>query len=85
MVKELGVINRQLRLLRILASRRRGVTAEELKDELEVSLKTIRRDLDRLSNAGFPLDMTPNTGAGGGRSVVIRSPVPHSDSTKHSR
>jgi proteasome accessory factor B len=54
-VSETGTIERQLRLLRILASRRLGVTVEELKDEFGVSLKTVRRDLVRLRDAGFPL------------------------------
>ena len=50
-----GPIERQLTLLRILSSRRLGVTVDELSEELGVSLKTIRRDLDRLQQAGFPL------------------------------
>lgn len=54
-MSDAGAIDRQLRMLRILASRRLGVTVEQLKAELGVSLKTVRRDLDRFRKAGFPL------------------------------
>ncbi|MGB7324637.1 MAG: WYL domain-containing protein, partial [Rubripirellula sp.] len=54
-MSERSTIDRQLRLLRILSSRRLGVTVVDLNDELGVSLKTIRRDLTRLQDAGFPL------------------------------
>ena len=54
--QESGTLSRQLRLLRILASRRLGVTVEELAQEFGVSLKTIRRDLNRFREAGFPLN-----------------------------
>ncbi len=46
---------RQWRLLRILGARRLGVTVKDLAEELGVSEKTIRRDLDILREVGFPL------------------------------
>ncbi|MGB7343711.1 MAG: WYL domain-containing protein [Pirellulaceae bacterium] len=50
-----GTIQRQILLLKILSSRRLGVTVDELHRELDASLKTIRRDLNRLCEGGFPL------------------------------
>ena len=53
-----GTIDRQLMLLNLLTSRRHGLTVAELKDYFNVSLKTIRRDLKRLQECGFPLSET---------------------------
>ncbi len=53
-----GTIDRQLRLLRILASRRLGATGDDLSGELGISLKTICRDLNRFRDAAFPLTET---------------------------
>lgn len=47
---------RQWMILRILASRHYGVTVKELAQELGVSEKTIRRDLQAFTEAGFPLE-----------------------------
>lgn len=47
---------------------RGGVTASEVADELEVSVKTARRDLEALSIAGIPVYSQP--GRGGGWSLV---------------
>ena len=44
---------RQWRLLRFLAAARNGFTVKELTDEMEVSMKTVRRDLEDLALAGF--------------------------------
>jgi proteasome accessory factor B len=44
---------RQWRLLRFLADARIGYTVKELKQELGVSMKTARRDLENLAEAGF--------------------------------
>jgi len=49
-------LTRQWILLRILSSRRYGATAKELAEELEVSLKTVRRDLTALQTAGLPVE-----------------------------
>ena len=47
---------------------RRQVTAAEVAEELEVSIKTARRDLEALSIAGIPVYSQP--GRGGGWSLV---------------
>jgi len=49
---------RQWILLRLLSSRRQGATIKELAEELRVSIKTIRRDLNMFVEAGFPLGET---------------------------
>jgi proteasome accessory factor B len=49
---------RQWILLRTLCSRRCGVTVKELMQEMNVSEKTIRRDLETFQTAGFPLKET---------------------------
>lgn len=51
---------RQWLLLRMLTSRRQGVSVRELSEELGVVQKTIRRDLQTLARVGFPL--AENTG-----------------------
>jgi proteasome accessory factor B len=49
---------RQWLLLRTLSTWRHGATIRELADELEVSEKTIRRDLDTFLDVGFPVRET---------------------------
>lgn len=49
---------RQWILLRILSARHYGATVKELVEELSVSEKTIRRDLETFQTAGFPLEET---------------------------
>ncbi len=49
---------RQWILLRTLCARRYGSTVKELAEEMDVSEKTIRRDLDTFLTAGFPLEET---------------------------
>ena len=46
---------RQWRVLHALESSRHGVTINALADELDVTTRTIRRDLAALQEAGFPL------------------------------
>lgn len=46
---------RQWRLLHALESSRHGAAIDALADELEVTTRTIRRDLAALQEAGFPL------------------------------
>lgn len=53
-----GPLQRQWNLLRLLSARRRGMTVQEMAQEASVSVKTVRRDLQTLSLAGFPLDET---------------------------
>ena len=49
---------RQWIVLRMLCSHRLGVTVKELVQEMDVSEKTIRRDLETFQQAGFPLEET---------------------------
>jgi predicted DNA-binding transcriptional regulator YafY len=46
---------RQWIILRILSNRRLGASVRELAEELNVSQKTIRRDLETFQTVGFPL------------------------------
>lgn len=46
---------RQWKILRLLALHRYGLTIEDLAGRMEVSTRTIRRDLDCLNAAGFDL------------------------------
>lgn len=48
-------LERQWIILRTLSARRFGATVRELAEELEVSQKTIRRDLILLRDLGFPI------------------------------
>lgn len=48
-------LTRQWSLLKVLSSRPFGAAVKELSDDYEVSEKTIRRDLQTLRDAGFPL------------------------------
>lgn len=49
------VLVRQWRLLRLLSGRPEGVALRELAELLEVSQKTVRRDLGLFQRVGFPL------------------------------
>ncbi|MDA1017368.1 MAG: WYL domain-containing protein [Planctomycetota bacterium] len=49
---------RQWTLLKTLSARRYGATVKELADETEVSIRTIRRDLETIARLGFPLEET---------------------------
>lgn len=46
---------RALKLLRLLQTRRSGITVAETAGELETTTRTIYRDLAALQEAGFPL------------------------------
>jgi len=46
---------RQWMLLRLLCARRHGATVKEMAHEMDVSEKTIRRDLESFQRVGFPL------------------------------
>ncbi|MGO4104990.1 helix-turn-helix transcriptional regulator [Leifsonia sp. YAF41] len=52
----------------------RGVSAERLAREFEVSVRTIKRDLDALENSGAPLWSRP--GPGGGYGLAIGASLP---------
>lgn len=56
--RQRGLI-RQWRLVRALSAARLGLTFQQLQDAADetVSLRTIRRDVDTLTIAGFPIDV----------------------------
>ena len=55
--------SRTLRLLSLLQSHRYWLGAE-LADRLDVSLRTVRRDVDRLRDLGYPVQADPGVGGG---------------------
>lgn len=55
-------------------SRARGVSAERLAKEFEVSVRTIKRDLDALENSGAPIWSRP--GPGGGYGLANNASLP---------
>ncbi|QDT36040.1 helix-turn-helix transcriptional regulator [Stratiformator vulcanicus] len=55
-MSEFKQIERQFLLLRILSARKLGCTVEDLAQELDVTEKTIRRDVEFLRTMGFPLE-----------------------------
>lgn len=46
---------RQWRILRLLETRKRGLTAAEISSEMDVPLRTVYRDLEAIQEAGFPV------------------------------
>jgi predicted DNA-binding transcriptional regulator YafY len=54
---------RLLRLLSLLQSRR-DWTGSELAERLEVTARTVRRDVERLRTLGYPVHATPGTAGG---------------------
>ena len=72
--------DRLVATLLFLQSRGR-VTASEVADELEVSIRTARRDLEALSIAGIPV----YSQAGPGRRLVARRGRPHRPERAHRR
>jgi predicted DNA-binding transcriptional regulator YafY len=64
---------RLLRLLSLLQTRR-DWTGGELADRLDVTLRTIRRDVDRLRDLGYPVTATP--GAAGGYRLEAGAAMP---------
>jgi predicted DNA-binding transcriptional regulator YafY len=46
---------RQWKIIRLLESRKRGLTINDLSDELDSPARTVYRDLEALQEAGFPL------------------------------
>jgi len=58
-----GPTTRILQLLSLLQTHRfwSGV---ELSERLEVSSRTLRRDVERLRELGYPVDATPGTAGG---------------------
>src|SRR3954447_8464639 len=68
-----GTSNRTLRLLSLLQARRFW-SGTDLSDRLEVSLRTLRRDVDRLRQLGYPVEAQP--GGDGGYQLRARGPPP---------
>ena len=64
---------RLLRLLSIMQGRR-DWTGPELAARLQVTTRTVRKDIDRLRQLGYPVDATP--GAGGGYRLGTGAVVP---------
>ncbi|MGP3957940.1 helix-turn-helix transcriptional regulator [Nonomuraea sp. 3N208] len=64
---------RLLRLLSLLQSRA-DWTGAELAGRLEVGLRTVRRDIDRLRDLGYPVDATP--GVAGGYRLGVGAALP---------
>ena len=64
---------RLLRLLSLLQSRR-DWTGQELAGRLGVTLRTVRRDIDRLRDLGYPVTATP--GAAGGYRLEAGAALP---------
>jgi len=58
-----GPTGRALQLLSLLQTHRRWSGAE-LAERLEVTERTVRRDVDRLRELGYPVDATPGTEGG---------------------
>jgi predicted DNA-binding transcriptional regulator YafY len=68
-----GPTGRALQLLSLLQTHRlwRG---PELAERLEVTERTVRRDVDRLRNLGYPIDATPGTDGGYRLAVAAHLP-----------
>lgn len=64
---------RLLRLLSLLQTRR-DWSGRDLADRLEVTVRTVRRDVDRLRSLGYPVDARP--GAGGGYRLGAGAVIP---------
>ncbi len=60
-------INRLFEIIYILLSKK-SITAKELAERFEVSVRTIYRDIDTLSSAGIPI--YASQGKGGGISLL---------------
>lgn len=69
----LSTSNRLLRLLSLMQSRRHW-TGGELSQRLEVDRRTLRRDVERLRELGYPIDASP--GLGGGYRLGAGSELP---------
>ncbi|MEV0970919.1 helix-turn-helix transcriptional regulator [Microtetraspora glauca] len=64
---------RLLRLLSLLQSRG-DWTGAELAERLGIGLRTVRRDIDRLRDLGYPVDATP--GVAGGYRLAVGASLP---------
>src|SRR4029453_950912 len=69
----LGTSARLLRLLSLLQARA-DWSGAELADELEVTARTVRNDIQRLRDLGYPVHASP--GVGGGYRLGAREALP---------
>ena len=46
---------RQCKIIRILESRKTGITINDLASQLDVPVRSVYRDLEAIQEAGFPL------------------------------
>jgi len=71
-----GVLETSARLLRLLSllQSRRDWTGAELAGRLGIGLRTVRRDIDRLRDLGYPVDATP--GVAGGYRLGVGAALP---------
>ncbi|WP_155341061.1 helix-turn-helix transcriptional regulator [Acrocarpospora corrugata] len=70
------MLNTSARLLRLLSllQSRTDWTGAELAERLEVGLRTLRRDIDRLRELGYPVDAT--SGVAGGYRLGVGAALP---------
>src|SRR5262249_57788548 len=71
-----GMLETSARLLRLLSLVQSGRdwTGAELAGGLDVGLRTVRRDIDRLRDLGYPVDATP--GVAGGYRLGVGAGLP---------
>jgi len=71
-----GVADTAARLLHLLSllQRRPDWSGRQLADQLAVTTRTVRRDVDRLRNLGYPVESNP--GAGGGYRLGVGAALP---------
>src|SRR5580658_9265143 len=71
-----GMLETSARLLRLLSllQSRRDWTGAELASRLDVGLRTVRRDVDRLRDLGYPVDAAP--GVAGGYRLGVGAAAP---------
>lgn len=67
-------IDRLMGIVMILLQKER-VTAQDLADKFEVSLRTIYRDIDAICSAGIPIAAIPGTG--GGLEILSKYKIDH--------
>jgi predicted DNA-binding transcriptional regulator YafY len=46
---------RQWKIIKLMESRKRGISAADISNELEAPVRTIYRDLESIQEAGFPV------------------------------
>ena len=67
-------VERQQRIIELLAAARTRVPLRRLAEEFGVAERTIARDLQRLRHSGVPIEVTP--GRHGGATVISAHTIP---------